>query len=107
MNAVLAGFVITSYSIHYTKLYEFRIFNPVTQSIKFDSEGAFIRHFVPELRRVSNERIHAPWQMTPLEQQAANCIVGRDYPAPIVDHDVARKRTLARYAVVRKAQQTR
>jgi len=85
----------------------FRIFNPVTQSIKFDSEGAFIRHFVPELRRVSNERIHAPWQMTPLEQQAANCIVGRDYPAPIVDHDVARKRTLARYAVVRKAQPTR
>ena len=85
----------------------FRIFNPVTQSIRFDSEGAFIRRFVPELREVPEQRIHAPWQMTPLEQQAAHCIIGRDYPAPIVDHEQARKRTLARYAVVRDARQTR
>jgi deoxyribodipyrimidine photo-lyase len=45
--------------------------------------------------------------MTPLEQQAARCVLGRDYPAPIVDHDAARKRTLARYAVVRDARQAR
>ncbi|MCG6951684.1 MAG: DNA photolyase family protein [Betaproteobacteria bacterium] len=85
----------------------FRIFNPVTQSIRFDSEGAFIRRFVPELREVPEQRIHAPWQMTPLEQQAAHCIIGREYPAPIVDHEQARKRTLARYAVVRDARQAR
>lgn len=85
----------------------FRIFNPVTQSIKFDAQGVFIRRFVPELRQVSDNRIHAPWQMTPLEQQAAGCLVGRDYPAPVVDHEVARKRTLARYAVVRGARKAR
>jgi len=85
----------------------FRIFNPVTQSTKFDSEGVFIRRFVPELREVPKQHIHAPWQMTPLEQQAAGCVLGRDYPAPIVNHEEARKRTLARYAVVRDARQAR
>lgn len=80
----------------------FRIFNPVTQSTKFDPDGAFIRRFVPELAQVPQKRIHAPWQMAPLEQQAAGCVIGRDYPAPIVDHDAARKRTLERYGVVRK-----
>jgi deoxyribodipyrimidine photo-lyase len=79
----------------------FRIFNPVTQSTRFDPEGAFIRRFVPELARVPTQRIHAPWQMAPLEQQAAGCVLGRDYPAPVVDHDAARKRTLARYGLVR------
>lgn len=85
----------------------FRIFNPVTQSTKFDSEGVFIRRFVPELREVPQQHIHAPWQMAPLEQQAAVCVLGRDYPAPIVNHEEARKRTLARYAVVRNARQAR
>ena len=80
----------------------FRIFNPVTQSRRFDPEGAFIRRFVPELAQVPQEWIHSPWQMTRIEQQAAGCVVGRDYPAPIVDHAAARRRTLARYGVVRK-----
>ncbi|KPK09335.1 MAG: deoxyribodipyrimidine photolyase [Betaproteobacteria bacterium SG8_39] len=80
----------------------FRIFNPVTQSTKFDADGAFIRRFVPELAQLPTKSIHAPWRLTPLEQQAAGCVIGRDYPAPIVDHDAARKRTLARYGVVRK-----
>ena len=39
--------------------------------------------------------LHAPWEMTPLEQQAAECVVGRDYPAPVVRHEEARRRTLA------------
>ena len=79
----------------------FRIFNPVTQSRKFDSDGAFIRRWVPELAQVPNGRVHAPWEMTPLEQQAAGCIIGRDYPAPVVQHEEARQRTLARFAAVR------
>jgi deoxyribodipyrimidine photo-lyase len=81
----------------------FRIFNPVTQSEKFDAEGNFIRHHVPELGRVPRGRIHAPWAMTASEQQEAGCIIGRDYPAPIVDHAQARERTLERYGVARNA----
>jgi deoxyribodipyrimidine photo-lyase len=79
----------------------FRIFNPITQSRRFDPTGAYIRGWVPELARVPDDRVHAPWEMTPLEQQAAGCRVGRDYPEPIVSHDAARRRTLARFAAIR------
>jgi deoxyribodipyrimidine photo-lyase len=81
----------------------FRIFNPVTQSEKFDPEGRFIRRYVPELAGVSNKYLHAPWQMGRREQEALGVVIGRDYPAPIVDHVQARENTLARYAVVKKA----
>lgn len=70
----------------------FRIFNPVSQSQKFDPDGAYIRHWVPELRAVPNRYIHAPWQMDRPP---------RDYPAPIVDHGMARERTLAAYKAAR------
>ncbi len=80
----------------------FRIFNPVTQSEKFDPEGKFIRHYVPELDAVANRHIHAPWRMGALEQEGLGVIIGRDYPNPIVDHAQARVDTLARYGAVRK-----
>jgi len=80
----------------------FRIFNPVTQSEKFDPEGKFIRRYVPELAAVPDKYIHAPWLMGRIEQEALNVVIGRDYPAPIVDHAKAREKTLARYAVVKK-----
>ena len=79
----------------------FRIFNPVTQSQRFDPEGAYIRRWVPELARVPDAGVHAPWELTPLEQQAAGCLIGRDYPAPVVRHAEARQRTLARYGAVK------
>ena len=75
----------------------FRIFNPVTQSRKFDADGAYIRHWIPELARVPSRRIHAPWEMGAREQQAAACVIGRDYPAPVVRHEEARQHTIARY----------
>lgn len=81
----------------------FRIFNPVTQSEKFDAAGKFIRRYVPELARVPDKFIHAPWTLPPIEQQDRNIVIGRDYPLPIVDHAVARERTLARFAKVREA----
>ncbi|WP_153147456.1 deoxyribodipyrimidine photo-lyase [Dechloromonas sp. H13] len=80
----------------------FRIFNPVTQSEKFDPEGRFIRRYVPELAALPNKRIHAPWQMGKLEQESIGVVIGRDYPGPIVDHATAREKTLGRYAVVKK-----
>ena len=75
----------------------FRIFNPVTQSERFDPQGAFIRRWVPELRLLGGKAIHAPWKARPAELAAAKVAPGRDYPPPIVDHDVAREKTLARF----------
>jgi deoxyribodipyrimidine photo-lyase len=79
----------------------FRIFNPVSQSERFDPKGAFIRRYVPELAKVPERWIHAPWTMPPLEQQAAGFVPGRDYPAPVVDHAVQRGKALALYKAVR------
>jgi len=79
----------------------FRIFNPVTQSQKFDPQGKFIRRYLPQLARLPDKLIHAPWTARPLDLQAAGIELGRDYPRPVVDHDDARARTLARFAVVK------
>ncbi|MGB2958967.1 MAG: FAD-binding domain-containing protein, partial [Bacteroidota bacterium] len=75
----------------------FRIFNPVLQAKKFDPAGDYIRKYVPELSAVPQRRIHAPWEMSDAEQSDAGCTIGRDYPAPIVDHMVARLRTKELY----------
>jgi len=79
----------------------FRIFNPVAQSEKFDPEGRFIKRYVPALAGFTPMEIHAPWRVPAPRQQQAGCVVGTDYPAPIVDLAQARKRTLARYAVIK------
>jgi len=75
----------------------FRLFNPVTQSKRFDAEGHFIRRYLPQLAQVPSAHIHAPWSLTPIEQSTMGCVIGVDYPAPIVDHAIAREKTLARY----------
>ena len=80
----------------------FRIFNPTTQSERFDSDGKFIRRYIPALEKLSNKSIHAPWMAGQLELQAAGIVLGKDYPLPIIDHDEARKATLIRYNVVKK-----
>ena len=79
----------------------FRIFNPVSQSEKFDPEGKFIRRYVPALAALPDKLIHAPWLARPLDLAAAGVELGRDYPRPVVDHAEARERTLLRYAVVK------
>ena len=78
----------------------FRIFNPVTQSEKFDPEGNFIRRYLPELAAVPDKFIHAPWAMTAAQQTARGVVIGRDYPPPLVDHARARAETLALYRAV-------
>jgi deoxyribodipyrimidine photo-lyase len=84
----------------------FRIFNPVTQSERFDPEGKFIRRYVPELGAVPTKKIHAPWQMGRIEQENLGIVIGRDYPAPIVDHSSAREETLARYGILKLGKKT-
>lgn len=91
----------------------FRIFNPITQSEKFDTEGKFIRRYLPQLQKLSNKHIHAPWKTPPLLLAQAGVNLGSNlgsnsgsnpdsnYPYPIVEHDIARKICLERYAVVK------
>jgi len=80
----------------------FRIFNPVTQSEKFDAEGKFIKKYLPQLTKLSKKTIHAPWLASDIELEVADIQLGRDYPLPIVKHDEARKNTLIRYSVVKQ-----
>lgn len=75
----------------------FRVFNPVLQGRRYDPQGAYVRRWVGELANVPDGHIHAPWEMGEAEQRAAGCQIGRDYPAPVVDHAWARARALAAY----------
>jgi deoxyribodipyrimidine photo-lyase len=74
-----------------------RLFNPVTQQRKFDPDGIYVRRWVPELRGVPDARLAEPWTMDDDEQRAAGCVIGTDYPAPIVDHAHERRVAMERY----------
>jgi deoxyribodipyrimidine photo-lyase len=74
-----------------------RIFNPILQQRKFDSEGVYVRRWVPELANVPLVRLFEPWTMTEQEQADSGCLLGVDYPHPIVDHAAERARAIERY----------
>jgi deoxyribodipyrimidine photo-lyase len=76
----------------------FRIFNPVLQSQKFDPQGKYIRRWLPELAQVPGKFIHTPWKMPDEIQNQANCRIGRDYPPPVIEHAMARRRALDLYS---------
>jgi deoxyribodipyrimidine photo-lyase len=78
----------------------FRIFNPTSQAEKFDAGGAYIRKWVPELARVPDKFIFAPWEAPATVLAAAGVRLGREYPEPIVEHGFARKRALDALAKV-------
>lgn len=75
----------------------FRIFNPISQSEKFDADGKFIRKYVPELANCNHKEIHAPWLIPPLRRQEINLVIGKNYPAPVVEHSEQRALALALY----------
>jgi deoxyribodipyrimidine photo-lyase len=72
----------------------FRIFNPVTQGEKFDPSGEYIRRWVPELRDLSSNFVHRPWE---------HPAPPKEYPAPIVEHGMARERALEALASLQKS----
>jgi deoxyribodipyrimidine photo-lyase len=79
----------------------FRIFNPITQGKKFDQTGEYIRTYVPELEKVPTKWLHEPWEMPASVQEQAGCVIGRDYPGPVIDHKEGRERALAALASIK------
>jgi deoxyribodipyrimidine photo-lyase len=79
-----------------------RVFNPMLQQERFDPDGRYVRRWVPELARVPLERLARPWEMPPAEEEAYGCVIGRDYPAPIVDHTVERRRAIEAFSASRR-----
>lgn len=79
----------------------FRIFNPTLQGEKFDPEGKYVRHYVPELAKLPDRYIHRPWEAPSSVLRDSGINLGKDYPLPIVDHAKARNRAMAAYRATR------
>jgi len=79
-----------------------RIYNPVKNSIDLDPKGEFIKKWLPELRNIPRENVHQPWKMTLIEQQMYDFQIGKDYPNPIVDIDLSRKKALNKIWKIKK-----
>jgi deoxyribodipyrimidine photo-lyase len=75
----------------------FRIFNPVTQGEKFDPDGEYTRHFVPELKKLPKKYLFKPWEAPQAVLDAAGVALGRTYPKPIIDLASSRNRALKAY----------
>ena len=72
----------------------FRVFNPVTQGLKFDPDGKYVKKYLPELNKISPKFIHKPWEINEKDQKISDCIIGVDYPKPIVELSESRNRAL-------------
>lgn len=79
----------------------FRVFNPVTQSKRFDQQGTYIHQWLPELDNIPDKYLHTPWQMPLDVQQDCGCIIGKHYPNPLINHSLARQRALKTYRKVK------
>jgi deoxyribodipyrimidine photo-lyase len=66
---------------------------------RFDTRGDYVRRYVPELATVPDGYLREPWDMPEDVQRECGCLIGRDYPAPIVDHRRAREEAFERYRV--------
>ena len=75
----------------------FRVFNPVLQGEKFDPEGVYVRHWIPELGAVPARFVHRPWDAAPAQRRAAEAA---GYPPPMVDLRKSRERALEAYRAI-------
>lgn len=82
----------------------YRIFNPVTQGLKFDPEGAYVRRWIPEIARLDDDLIHEPWNADAQTLRRAGIVLGETYPAPIVELDFGRRRALDALAATRSTE---
>lgn len=80
----------------------FRIFNPVLQSQKFDSDGNYVRRWIPELGRLPSPWIQKPWLAPAAALAGAGVELGRNYPLPVVEHEAARREALAAFERVKR-----
>ena len=80
----------------------FRIFNPILQGIKFDTDGIYTKKWVPELKNMPKEFLHKPWKLEKKYQEQIKTIIGKDYPAPIVVHEEARASALEAFQSIKK-----
>lgn len=79
----------------------FRIFNPIAQGEKFDTQGEYVRRWCPEIASLPNKYIHKPWEAPQGVLDDVGIVLGEDYPRPIVEHAVAREKALSAYQVLR------
>ncbi len=84
-----------------------RMYSPTKQLLDHDPDGVFVRRWVPELARLPHDNLAEPWKTPPLLQRAAGCVIGTDYPAPIVDHAAAVAQARVRLAPARRTTEAR
>ena len=74
-----------------------RIYNQASHMERFDPDGTYVRRHLPELREVPDKYVREPWTMPHDVQESCGCVIGRDYPEPIVDRREARQEAIERY----------
>lgn len=88
----------------------FRVYSPVpegTSSLNVGMDGAWVKRFVPEIKNLPTKYLYCPWTAPKDVQQQAKCVIGKDYPAPIVDHAKARDANLAKFGKAVKARSSK
>ena len=80
----------------------FRIFNPITQSLKFDKDAKYIRKYVPEIAQLPDKLIFTPWLIDRIILEKYKIVLGKDYPFPIVDYTLSRKAALEAFKRINK-----
>jgi len=80
----------------------FRIFNPVMQGQKFDSDGEYIRKYIPEISDLPNKYLFNPWEAPQEELDRARVVIGKDYPKPIIDLKLSRQNALEAFKSLKK-----
>ena len=81
----------------------FRIFNPITQGLKFDADGDYVRKFVPEISLLPNKFLFNPWEAPDDILKKANVKLGENYPKPIVDIKTSRQKALSAFAKLKSS----